>query len=100
MFGLKEDYISKINNTFAYFPEVEEVIIYGSRAKGNNKNGSDIDLVITKGDVDFTQFNKITEKLDDLLLPYQIDLSLYSLIDNPDLKEHIKRAGKIFYRRD
>ncbi len=99
MFGLKEDYISKINNTFAYFPEVEEVIIYGSRAKGNNKNGSDIDLVITKGDVDFTQFNKITEKLDDLLLPYQIDLSLYSLIDNPDLKEHIKRAGKIFYRK-
>lgn len=99
MFGLKEDYISKINNTFAYFPEVEEVIIYGSRAKGNNKNGSDIDLVITKGDVDFTLFNKITGKLDDLLLPYQIDLSLYSLIDNPDLKEHIKRAGKIFYRK-
>lgn len=97
MFGLKEEYIRKINFIFSSFPGVEEVKIYGSRAKGTHKYGSDIDLVITKGDVDFAMLNKITEELDDLLLPYEIDLSLISLIDNPDLIAHIMRVGKIFY---
>ncbi|NUN10519.1 MAG: nucleotidyltransferase domain-containing protein [Ignavibacteriaceae bacterium] len=99
MFGLKEENINNINHIFASFPEVEEVIIFGSRSKGTHKRGSDIDLVITKGDVEFTLLNKLTEKLDDLLLPYHIDLCLFSLIDNPDLIEQIKRAGKIFYTK-
>ncbi len=99
-FGLKETYIKKINNVFTSFPEVEEVILYGSRAKGNYRKGADIDLTMIGKKIDFKLFNKISGQLDDLLLPYQIDLSLFRSIENQDLIEHINRVGKSFYKKN
>ena len=98
MFGLKQSHIDAINACFTQFPEIERVIIYGSRAKGNFKNGSDIDLTIV-GDLDFRSLLKLENQIDDLLLPYKIDLSLYHQIDNPNLSEHIERVGKVFYEK-
>ena len=98
MFGLKLQHIDLINACFAQYPQIEQIIIYGSRAKGNYKNGSDIDLTIV-GDLDYSSLMKLENQLDDLLLPYKIDLSLYQKISNPDLIEHIKRVGKVFYEK-
>lgn len=99
-FGLKENYIKKINYVFSQFTQIEEVKIYGSRAKGNYKKGSDIDLVITKGNVDFTLLLRINEELDNLLLPFQIDLNSISFIKNEELLQHIERVGLIFYSKN
>jgi predicted nucleotidyltransferase len=96
-FGLKEQTINKIIKVFQSFPEIEQVILYGSRAKGTNKQGSDIDLTIKGKNLNLQLINKIDLELDDLLLPYTFDLSIYNQIDNPDLLEHIKRVGKDFY---
>ena len=68
-FGLSEEVTERIRKVFAGFPEVEEVIIYGSRAKGNYKNGSDIDFVFKGGQLSNNILSKINQKLDDLLLP-------------------------------
>ena len=98
-FGLKKDTIEQINHVFALHPQVEKVVIYGSRSKGNYKTGSDIDLVIKGHDLDLTLANKIRLEIDDLLLPYSFDISIFDEISNPDLLAHIKRRGSVFYRR-
>ena len=98
--GLKPDIVNRINTVFAKHPQIEKVMLYGSRAMGNYKNGSDIDLVIMGSNIDVSLLNRIIDELDDLLLPYTIDLSLYSHLDNKDLIDHIRRVGADFYIRD
>ena len=98
-FGLRDTDIEKIVSVFTQYAEIEKAILYGSRAKGNYRNGSDIDLTLV-GNVDFTTLLKIENQLDDLLLPYKIDLSVLHKIENEDLLEHIDRVGKILYERD
>ncbi|MBZ0200636.1 MAG: nucleotidyltransferase domain-containing protein [Ignavibacteriaceae bacterium] len=99
LFGLSEETINKINTVFNEYSSVEKVIIYGSRVKGTNKNGSDIDLTLYGTNLSLHVQQKIEIELDDLMLPYKIDLSIYTKIKNYDLKEHIDRIGKIFYQK-
>lgn len=83
----------------ARYEQVEEVVIYGSRAKGNYKPGSDIDLTLKGRGLDLKILNKISLDLDDLLLPYTFDLSIFSHIVNPEFLDHIERVGQVFYCR-
>jgi len=99
-FGLKEATIQKICAVLARYPQVKQAILYGSRAKGNYKNGSDIDLTLRGGaDLTLRVLYKIMDELDDLLLPYTIDLSIYANISDPDVIEHIHRVGVTFYEK-
>lgn len=98
-FGLTDNVIKKINDVFVRYPNISQVVLYGSRAKGNYKKGSDIDLVLKGTDLNLTCLNKISLDLDDLLLPYTFDLSNYDQIDNQDLLNHIDRIGILFYAR-
>lgn len=98
-FGLKQAVIEKICGVFSSHPQVERVIIYGSRAKGSHRNGSDIDLTIRGKTVTLSQLLKIESELDDLLLPYKIDLSLLHQITDADLLNHIQRIGAVFYEK-
>lgn len=97
-FGLTENVIHKIQQQLYLHNEIENVIIYGSRAKGNYKTNSDIDLTI-KGNVNLTILNTLENELDDLLLPYKIDISIYNQISNIDLVNHIDRVGQLFYSK-
>ena len=99
MYGLEENIISYIQHVFASYPEVDEVILYGSRAKGNYKPGSDIDLTLKGNNINFSILSKISWQLDDLLLPYTFDLSIFRQIDNTGLIEHINKAGFVFYKK-
>lgn len=99
-FGLKQATIEKISGVLARYPQVERAVLYGSRAKGNYRNGSDIDLTLCGGaDLTLNVLYRISEELDDLLLPYTIDLSIFSQISDPDLVEHIQRVGMTFYEK-
>ena len=96
-FGLEEADILKIQSVFNLFPEVEKVILYGSRAKGNYRPASDIDLTLIGKNLNFEIVSQIETKIDDLLLPYLFDISIFSQISNPDLVDHIERIGVIFF---
>lgn len=98
-FGLKEETIEKIRGVFSKFPQIEEAILYGSRAKGNYKEGSDIDLTLKGTGLNLSILNGITLMLDDLLLPYLFDISIYNNIKNQDFLDHIERVGIAFYVR-
>jgi predicted nucleotidyltransferase len=80
---------------------VERAILYGSRAKGGFKKGSDLDLTLVGGeDLNFEMLLKIMSALDDLPIPYTIDLSILKDIEDPDVVEHIQRVGVTFYERN
>lgn len=98
-YGLKENTILRIQSVLANFPEIEEVILYGSRAKGTYKNGSDIDLTLKGKQLTLTILGKVDEQLDDLLLPYTFDLSIYHQINSPELLDHMNRVGKLFFSK-
>ncbi|PCJ21213.1 MAG: hypothetical protein COB02_01105 [Candidatus Cloacimonadota bacterium] len=98
-YGLKSIHISKINKVFSEYSQIQKVVLYGSRAKGNFKNGSDIDLTMYGENLELGLLFKIENKLDDLLLAYTIDLSIFNNIDNKSLIEHINRVGICFYTK-
>ena len=98
-FGLAEETIEKIGGILARHPQVEKALLYGSRAKGNYKNGSDIDLTLLGERLNQDELLGIMGELDDLLLPYTIELSIFHQLTHQDLIEHIQRVGKIFYER-
>ena len=97
-FGLSSKTIADIQEIFAKHDSIETAVIYGSRAKGTFKIGSDIDLTL-RGNLQLTELLKIENELDDLLLPYKIDLSIENQIANMDLLEHINRVGQLFYTK-
>ena len=96
-FGLKPHTISAIQRVFARHPRVERAVLYGSRAKGNFRPGSDIDLTLFGESLTYADLCRIETEIDDLLLPYTLDLSLYAQFENADLREHIRRVGLVFY---
>jgi predicted nucleotidyltransferase len=97
--GLSDTTICQMRSIFAKYAEISLVKIYGSRAKGNYKYQSDIDLVILDKDVSRFIVSKILLDFDDSDLPYLVDLQCYDTIKNQELKEHIDRVGKIIYSR-
>ena len=99
-YGLTPTTIERIQAVFADYPHIEQAILYGSRAKGNFRPGSDIDLTLLGDELTYADLNNIAIALDDLLLPYKIDLSLYKMLDHEGLLAHIKRVGVLFYDRD
>jgi predicted nucleotidyltransferase len=78
-------------------PGVEVARLYGSRAKGNYRPGSDIDLTLLGSGLTSGDLLKIEIEVEALGLPYQVDLSLYDQIEDPALRDHIERIGLIFF---
>lgn len=99
MYGLNKKDIEKIQDLFTKYPEIEKAIIYGSRAKGKHREGSDIDLSLVGEFLDLNTLLRIEHQVDDLLLPYKVDLSLFHKIEDNDLIHHIERVGIIFYTK-
>lgn len=90
--------IESLRDVFKHHPAVKEVILYGSRAKGNCRPASDIDLTLRGEAISWEEFQAIEQAIDDLLLPWKVDLSLYHQIENESLKDHIARVGVVFWK--
>lgn len=97
-YGLSKSVLEKILKVLRSFPALEEAVIYGSRAMEKYREGSDIDLTL-KGNLSFQDLLKIEMELDEKMLPYTFDLSLYGSIENQDLLAHINRVGKTLYTK-
>ncbi|NCT56647.1 MAG: nucleotidyltransferase domain-containing protein [Legionella sp.] len=95
-YGLPIDAVHALKHVFNQNNHIESVILYGSRAKGNYRLNSDIDLCLEGQKLTLQELLAIENKIDDLLLPWKIDLSLKHHIDNPALLQHIECVGIIF----
>ena len=100
-FGLTEKDIGLIRSAIEAHPEIEEVLVFGSRAMGNHKNGSDVDLAAKGDNVSLRTVSRLATRLnEELPLPYRFDVLDYAAIDTPALKEHIDSTGKTLFRRN
>jgi predicted nucleotidyltransferase len=100
-YGLTSNTVQQIQQVFSEFPQVTSAILYGSRAKGNYRPGSDIDLTLkTKGEGSLHLLTGIMDALDDLDLVYGFDISLLADINNESLIDHIERVGIEFYHSE
>jgi uncharacterized protein len=98
--GLNDKTVETIHHILAHFPQVETALIYGSRAKGTYKPGSDIDLTLTGPDLTPQLLHQIQSDLDDTSLPYRFDISILSALTNPQLIDHIRRVGIPLYQKN
>jgi predicted nucleotidyltransferase len=95
-FGLDDRTLRLMRDVFEKHPGIREVRVFGSRAKGNYRRESDVDLAIF-GDVDSVLASLVASELDDLPLPYRFDVQAYPCIKHAPLREHIDRVGMPFF---
>ena len=97
--GIPSDDGLRILQTIASRRPVEQVVLYGSRAMGRQRSGSDVDLCLDAPGMTLGELLELGGELDDLLLPWRIDLQLRHLIDHPNLLAHLERAGVVLWQR-
>jgi uncharacterized protein len=98
-FGLSTSALEKIQSVFKKYQEIEEVLIYGSRAKGNYREGSDIDITLKGEKLTHSLLASIEQDIDELNTPYLFDISIYHLLKSPSLIDHIDRIGQVLYQQ-
>jgi predicted nucleotidyltransferase len=97
MYGLSDETINSVRNILATIPEIEEAVIYGSRARGDNKPTSDIDIALKGQHLTIKHVALLDEKLDYLYLPLFFDTCILADLKNQDLIDNIGRNGKVIY---
>ena len=98
--GLPPHTLAKIQAVLQAFPQIRWIKLYGSRAMGRHRSGSDIDLCLEAPTMDLRQLLLLAAELDDLLLPWPIDLQIRHRIDHKGLENHISRAGTVLWERN
>jgi predicted nucleotidyltransferase len=97
-YGLSDRTLTELDLIFRKYPGIKQVILYGSRAKGTYRPGSDIDMALKTDDTFIrSDLLHIAGDFDDSDIPYFVDVSIYAQLSNPDLKAHIDRVGKVLY---
>jgi len=100
MYGLLDRDFKYILEAIGKYLEIEEVIIFGSRAMGNYKKGSDVDIALKGKKADRKIVCRLSDDLnEEYPLPYFFDVVSYNDITNEELKKHIDSMGKCIYKR-
>lgn len=99
-YGIKDDYWERLETVFVSHKNIEKVILYGSRAKGTNRMYSDVDIVLVGEKINNREYTNIIQEIDDLLLPFIFDISVYHSIKDSNLIESINRTGVIIYENN
>ena len=100
-FGIRKEDIAYIVDAIKIFPEVEKAIIFGSRAMGNFKKGSDVDIALIGEKVNFSTVAMIKDKLqEDSPMPYLFDIVDVTHSSSEALKAHIRQYGIEIYSRN
>ena len=97
--GLPLQTVEQIRSTLGRFPEIEQATLYGSRALGRHRPGSDINLSLSGSALSGTVLARVDTALDELLLPWRFDLSIREQLRSPELIDHIEGVGVSFYQR-
>jgi predicted nucleotidyltransferase len=98
-YGIPESDLNALLSELKKNTEINEIILFGSRAKGIFSNGSDIDIALKGGNLKLNDILEAMSGIDKLLLPYKLDLVIYTRIKEPALIEHINRVGVILFKR-
>lgn len=96
MYGLKEGDLPIIKSLLMPYKSIEKAVLFGSRATGNYKQGSDVDIAIFAKDKDV--ISKISFALnEETLLPYHFDVIDFYSLTHHNLIEQINKTGIVIY---
>jgi hypothetical protein len=98
--GINQKSTDILNSIFSKYEEVNEVILYGSRAKGNYHERSDVDMVINNSNLDRHILGKIILDINNSNFPNTVDIQLFENLKNKKLIDHIHRVGVLFYKKN
>jgi predicted nucleotidyltransferase len=98
--GLTDKDRSGIRAVLAATPAIRRAVLFGSRAMGNFRPASDVDLALEGDDIRLQDLLSLKARISQLNLPIEVDLAIRARIDNPDLENHIKTFGKEWYAQD
>ncbi|MCQ2966812.1 MAG: nucleotidyltransferase domain-containing protein [Alphaproteobacteria bacterium] len=98
-YGITEKEFELLLSVFPRYTEIESVILYGSRAKGNNKRFSDIDITLKGEKLTTKILNDIAYNIDELYLPYFLDISIYNKLKTPEFIKEIDNTGIEIYNK-
>ena len=98
-FGLRDDVMKQICEVFEKFPEVEEAVLFGSRATGSYRPGSDIDLALKGRGLTTSIAHRIFVRLGELPLTNMFNIGIYDLITDKELLDDIAQEGKSIYKK-
>ena len=99
MYGLTDKSYKELLEILASIPEIEEVLIYGSRARGDYWRASDVDLSIKGKDIVRRTLALLNDKLYESHIPQIFDTHIYSDIKSQTFKDNVDQDGKVIYRR-
>jgi predicted nucleotidyltransferase len=98
--GLADKTVAQVVGVLAGFPEIKKAVLFGSRAKGTHKRGSDIDLALIGDNLNWRTVGRIDSALDDLPVPHRFSLVRFGKRTDPEVAAHIRRVGIPFFSRD
>ena len=99
-FGLKQSDLENIISILKSEGNVEKAFIFGSRAKGINRNGSDVDIALVGENLNRSVITQISYLLnEETMMPYKFDVLNYNTISSKELLSHINRVGKLIYSK-
>ncbi|GAB2588168.1 nucleotidyltransferase domain-containing protein [Spirosoma areae] len=99
-YGLTNTQLAQIKRVIAQNPRLQQAVLFGSRAKGTAKPGSDVDLALLGESLRFKDLLRLDNELEELSFSFSFDLIIYQQISDPDVREHIDRVGVTLYSRD
>jgi len=99
-YGIPTEDLRAILKVFESEQQVQEVILFGSRAKGCFSEGSDIDLALKGNNLTLNNLLNLSTALDELFLPYKFDLVIFDRIQEPQLTDHLERVGILIFSRE
>lgn len=98
-YGLQESDLDALISVLKKNPKIDEIILFGSRAKGTFNNGSDIDIALKGNNLNLQDILDATLETEKLLLPYKLDLVIFDRVKEPSLTDHINRVGIVLYKK-
>jgi len=97
--GLSQDELARIRAILETVPSVEKAVLFGSRATGLARRGSDVDIMLYGDKLKMSDIMQISSLLEETTLPYQFDLIRYD-VENSALLEHVRQYGKVIFQRE
>jgi len=99
-YGLDISEVEALREIFMRHEPLEKAVIFGSRAKGNHREGSDVDIALTGPTMQFSDIVTLSLAIDELYLPFRVDLVLFNRIKEKALVSHIERVGKVIFEKE
>ncbi len=94
------DIYMEIKNIAAKYENIQKVVLFGSRARGDNREKSDIDIAVFPREYSFEEEASFWLEIEDIDTLLKFDIVIISEDTERELVENIERDGVLIYGQD